>query len=1010
MKKLLMLVFMCSSFIFLSAQETVTVEGTVTDENGEALPGVTILVKGTQSGTVTNYEGVYSINVDPSATLVFSFVGYTNQEVEVGDRRVIDVTLTPQAYDVEEVVVVGYGTSEVKDLTAPVATVKSDEISKQPVSNVGQALQGKVAGVQVSSNGVPGTSPTFRIRGLGTVNSNADPLFIVDGMIVDDISFVNPNDIESVTVLKDASSAAIYGVRAANGVVLITTQKGSIQKPKVSYKGHVGVQTVSNLLPLLGTEEYITMINEKLYASYLRDTVNMTYQPFDLNEYPDETDWFEEVLRPARMQSHELSVSGGNEVSTYHLSLGYTNQEGLVKKNNYQRLNLRARQDISVNDAIKFGYNMALVGWDQDNAPNVLMNAYKAPPAFEPKENDTTFTNPVALGFGNFGNPAASIEYHNSITQGAKTLTNLYTEIKPIPELKIKSSFIVDGQYQRTRNYTPEYYVSTIQFDTLSPLSKSRNTDLNYTWDNTATFEKNFNDHRVKAMVGFSAYQYRSHYLSASAYGVPNFSEATLYLFQGEDGSSTATDNGGLVRENSYFGRLFYSFRDRYLLTATLRRDASSNFPAENRWGTFPSLGLGWVISDEAFMLNVAPVDFLKLRASFGVLGNSDISQNAYTQTVNTYGGYSVVYGPYGSTNISQGGSITSIVEPLLLWEVIREFNVGLDGILLDRRLNAELDYYYRVTQNAIFPVPVIGTSGTSGGSFLDNNADVLNTGLELTLNWQDKIGEFGYSIGGNATTIRNEILKLAEGTLPFYDGGVYNGNLATYNQEGHPIGEFYVLEVDGVFQNFEEVNNYRSSDNTVIMPNAVPGDLRFKDQNDDGSIDNADRISYGSYTPKLMYSLNLGVNYRNFDFSVDFQGVAGNKIYNAKRANRFGNESYDHDFYENRWYGEGTSSTYPSADVAGGMNAFPSTFFVESGAYFRIQNIQLGYTLPSRITDRVNVEQLRIYVTAQNPYSYFTYNGFSPEIPGGSPTTQGIDYGVYPLSTTTSFGVNLKF
>ena len=572
--------------------------------------------------------------------------------------------------------------------------------------------------------------------------------------------------------------------------------------------------------------------------------------------------------------------------------------------------------------------------------------------------------------------------------------------------------------YSLNRNYTPKYWVSVTQNDTLSHLSKENRQQFNYTFDNTIGYDKILGDHRFNVMAGLSFVQFKNQMLFASTSRVPYYTESTLYLSNGSIENMTARDileNDAdwprLIRSTSYFGRVFYSFRDRYLLTATFRRDGSSTFPKEERWGNFPSVGIGWIASEENFMKDVNFLDFLKLKASWGMLGNNQVPQNAYTVTVNNQEGYSLVYGPYGSSSISQGASITSLVEPLLRWETVEEFDIGIEALMLDNRLNMVLGYYRRLTKSAIFPVPVIGTAGTSGSSYLDNNADILNAGVEITLNWSEKVTErLSYYLGGNFSYNHNEVFRLEPGTLPFYDGNAFNGALATYTQEGHPVGEFYVLEVNGVFQNFDEVNRYTDREGNLIMPDAVPGDLRFVDHNGDGVIDDTDRIPYGSYTPKILYAFNAGISYGPFDFSIEMNGVSGNKIYNAKRANRFGNENYDADFAAKRWHGTGTSITYPSADVAGGKNAYPSTFFVESGAYFKIRNIQLGYTFPMKSTSNLPDEFMRIYISAQNPFTTFKYNGFSPEIPGGTPTTAGMDNGVYPLSRTTSIGLTLNF
>jgi len=972
------------------------------------IPGVTVLIKGTQQGVITNLNGEYEINVPSEGILVFSFIGYKSEEIEVSGRTIIDVQLTETTYDVDEVVVIGYGTAAVKDVTGTIAVVKADELIKQPVPHIGQALQGKVAGVQVSNNGAPGTAPTIRIRGLGTVRSDASPLYVVDDVFVDDISFLSPQQIESVTVLKDASSAAIYGVRAANGVIIITTKRGKYQSPKFNYSGYMGFQQVSNLMPLADKDQYITLVNEKIAVGESRGSPST---PFDPNAYPDNTDWFDETLRTAKIQNHNIGITGGNEKSTYYYGLGITKQEGLVKKNDYTRVNLTGTSDIKVNKYLEAGYGITISGWESDNEANVFHQAFIAPPAFKPMIDENTFTDPVILGFGNFANPAATIEFHDNTTQGLKTLANIYAEIKPVENLSLRSSFTLDGNYTQNRGYTPIYWVSVTQHDTLSHLSKSNSQLFNYTFDNTATYNKIFGDHRVNLMGGLSFVQFKAHGLRASTSQVPFFTESTLYLSNGSIADMTAGDWGSLIRSTSYFGRLFYSYKDRYLLTATFRRDGSSTFPKEERWGSFPSIGLGWIISQEDFVQNISFIDFLKVKASYGKLGNNQVPQNAFTVTVDNWPGYSIVYGPYGSSAIHQGASITSLVEPLLRWEIVEEFDAGFKALLMDYHLDLEFGFYRRMTTAAIFPVPLIGTAGTSGSSYLDNNADILNQGIELTLNWNNQMSDkFSYYLGGNFSFNHNEVFRLEPGTLPFYDGNAFNGALGTYTQEGHPIGEFYVLETDGIFQNFNEVNNYTDGSGNMIMPDAVPGDFRYVDQNGDGFIDDADRIPFGSYTPKILYAFNLGLNYGSFDFSLEMHGVSGNKIYNAKRVNRFGNENYDANFAENRWHGEGTSDSYPSADVAGGKNAYPNTFLVESGAYFRIRNIQAGYTIPSKITDRISVDAIRFYISAQNPFTVFSYNGFSPEIPGGSPSTAGMDYGVYPLSRITSFGISLNF
>jgi len=993
MKKLFFLIFIFSATL-LSAQQ-ITITGNVTDKSGSGVPGVSILVKGTTQGGITDINGDYTIKAAPDAVLVFSFIGYKTVELPVEGRTIIDVQMEEEAIGMEEVVVVGYGTSKVKDVTGSLVTINGDELTKQQVTNVGQVLQGKVAGLQVSSTGEPGSSPQIRIRGLATVKgTNPNPLYVVDDVFMEDIQFLSPDQIESVTVLKDASAAAIYGVRGARGVILITTKKGSLTHPKISYSGYYGIQNAANIMQMADAEQYITLYNEK----------NPT-KPIDNVTYPGTTNWYNEVLRPAKIQNHELSVSGGNEVSKYFYGIGVTKQEGLIKKNDYTRFNLRGNNDLEINKFIKSGYSIILTG-DQTNQPaDVLMPAFVAPPVFD------VYTNGVFTDFSSLisgSNPSANLDRINYVDKAAQALANGYIEVKPVKDLSIRSSFTIDGKYVISRNYSPTYDYITI-IDTVSHLSRTSSYRFNYTWDNLLNYSKVFGDNRLTLMAGYSAYQRYSQYITVSADGVPYNTDASLYIGNGTT-VPVASEGGSKKRSESYFGRLFYSYKDRYLLTATFRRDGSSVFPSNNRWANAPSIGVGWVLSDESFMDNVSNINFLKFKASWGLLGNDDIPDNVYTLTVSQGSEYWVVYGPYTSSTISLGKTIASVVPPDLKWEILEELNTGFEASLFQDRMSLDIEYYRRMTHDAIFPYPVPATSGLSG-SYLDNVGDILNTGLELTTSWTQKISnDLRVSFGGNFAFNHNEIYSLKPGTVGYSTGNAFNGKTAIYNQVGHPIGEYYVYEVAGVFQTQDEVYAYVSSDSTRIMPTARPGDLIFVDQNDDGTIDDLDKVSAGSYIPKVVYGFNIDVNWKNFDFSANFAGVAGNYIYNAKRAQRYGNENWDLDFYENRWYGEGTSNTYPSANLGGRKNPDPSTFYIESGAYLKIRNIQLGYTIPENRLRSLDLSGVRFYLSLQNPYSFFKYNGFSPEVIASSADAQGMDYNVYPTTRITTVGINVNF
>ncbi len=997
----------------------ITITGRVVSEDGTPVANASVMIKGTSQGTSSNSNGEFSITVpDRKAVLVISSIGYKQQEVSIGNRDHIDVIMQKTEERMEDVVVVGYGTTASRDLTAPIVTIKNDEITKQPVSNAASALQGKVAGMVISNDGKPGSSPFIMIRGLGTVESSSKPLFVVDDVFMDDISFLASSDIESVTVLKDASSSAIYGIRAANGVIIITTKKGAKNKSmQISLNAYTGFQQGTNLLPMAGRDEYITLINEKMYSSYLRDTANSSYIPLDPAKFSANTDWFDEILRGAAwMQNYDVSVSGGSEKSTYYFGIGYLNQDGLLKNNNYQRITLRGAQDFFIGKHVKTGYNATLSGWREHAPVDVFAAAFISPPVFAPKDANGNFTDPT--GIGQFSNPAATQYYYNNENDNIRALVNAYLEVKPVNDITIRTSFTPDIRTTFSKTYIPHYRISTIQYDTGS-LTKESDYNINYVWDNTATYDKNFGDHKLKAMVGFSAVSTGGEYLNVKNINVPYYTDATLYFNNGpSSGFSVGNAPYAKVKSTSYYGRINYSFKNRYLLTATLRRDGSSSFPADNRWSTFPSIGLGWIMSSENFMDKVKFLDYLKIRAAYGELGNANVPVNAYTAL--TEGGpyYSAIFGPYGSTNIDQGRNNIGSVNQIK-WEKTSEYDIGFDATLFNYRLTAVVDYYRRVTSNAVFQLKPLMVAGAGQWATQSANvAWVLNRGVEVSLNWNDNITDkISYRVGGNITTIHNEILKLAPGVSPYYDANVFSGNQATFTQKGRPVGDFNVYQAIGVFQNLDEVKNYKDKNGNVIMPNAVPGDLKYADLNGDGILDKNDRVGVGSYLPKLLYGFNIGLNIHQFDISADFQGVAGNKIYNKKRVNRFGNENYDINFFNHCWHGEGSSNSYPSADVAGGMNSIPNTFFVESGNYFRLRNLQIGYQLPEQVLSKTGIKKLRIFITAQNLFTFFKYKGYSPEIVGAgnfdtmqTATNMGLDNGIYPLSRIINFGVNMAF
>jgi TonB-linked SusC/RagA family outer membrane protein len=979
-----------------SDEQDAQITGHVSSESGAPLSGVSVLVKGSSRGTVTDADGNFILNVDdPNAILVFSYIGYETQEVALSGKTQLSVSMVLSQKQLDQVIVVGYGTQRKLDVTGSVAQVKGDEVSKQPASNAISSLQGKVAGVQITNSGAPGASPEIRIRGLGTIYGSQTPLYVVDGVWYDDISFLNPADIENISILKDASSESIFGVRAANGVILITTKKGKAGQATVNYNGYVGYQNVTNQIKMANGSEYATMINE------LRGNTDLNPSDFGKG-----TDWYHQVLRNAVVTNHQVSVSGGTEKSTYNFSLGYFRQDGIVETNDYSRYTARLQNDFQVFKPLKIGYTLTGVASNShDIDGSIFHQLFAAAPIVPVYYADGSYGDPsdYDLGDGANFNPQVTIDVYNQKSKNYRATGNVYADLRFAQHFTFHSSLGGDFGQAEVKNYLPVYTATLKQRNTLSALNISRVETRNWILENTLTYENKFQDHSLKILVGQSANQNQLYGISASAKGVPNSSSGDLYLSLGNTGTATVSDYGDLSHWASYFSRVNYSYKNRYLLNASIRADGSSKFSGNKRWGYFPSVGLGWVISDEAFMDNQRLFNYLKLRGSWGQIGNASVPSNLPTQLVDNWQGYSV---PWGNGAIGTGASIDQLVPPVLYWEKGVGTDIGLEGGLLKSKLTFDADFYNRKTQDAIFDIPILSSIGTSSGAIIGNQATIQNQGFELLLTWKDNISkEVSYRISGNIGINENKVLKTVTGENPIYGGGsaATGGQLATRTIVGQPIGQFYGLRVAGVFQNAADVAS------SAQAATAQPGDFKFVDQNKDGVIDGKDRIPLGNPNAKYTYGLNTNWTYKQFDLTLDFQGVAGVQIYNANLGIRYGTENFTKDFYDHRWHGEGTSNTYPSVNIGGGDNYKPNSFFVESGSYFRVRNAQLGYTFAKSITDRLKMKQLRVYVNAQNALNFFKYRGFSPEI-GGSALNRGIDTNVYPLYATYNFGVNVSF
>lgn len=976
------------------AQQTVT--GRVTDDNDSPLPGVSIQVKNTLRGTYSDIDGSYTITASPSDTLEFSMVGMESQSVHVGTRNTINVQLLTATTRLDDVVVVGYGTQRVRDLTAPIASVKGEDLTRQLTSNVMQALQGQVSGVQIINSGVPGSGATVKIRGVGSIGDYANPLYVVDGVFVDNIDFLSPGDIEDITILKDASAAAIYGVRAANGVILVTTKKGRSGKPSISYDGYYGLQVPVNIMPLAGKEQYIELLNEA--------NANATgYIPRDPAAYPASIDWYSELVRNAGMTNHNLDISGSASGTSYSFGGNYFFQQGIMDtRNDFNRFNIRGRIDQDVTDYLKLGFN-ALLSRSRRTIPdeNAFFQAFVNPPVYPvyDEANATAypvrFGSPQTFGFGNqYGNPVATAHYNDNLERRNKLVFSIFGEIDIIPDkLIFRTSYNSDLDFNNSRDYTPEFNVGGSQGVRQSGLTKTYGNSSKQIIDNLLTLRNIRGDHNFSILVGQSVRLEKWEFMSGSALSVPGIDEQSKYLVTGSFRDRFAWDGAAAYNGLSFFTRGTYNLRDKYLATLTFRADASSKF--QDKWGFFPSVGLGWVLTEEDFLSDNPIFTNLKLRVSWGLMGNDNVPANSAVALGQTGAAASAVFGD----RLVDGLGVQTVIQNYLEWEVVNEYDIGID-FGFGENFSGDLDYYHRITQNVVFFAPIATGGGVA--ELLGNNGSVLNSGFEVSFTWTDRFaGQSDYRISLNATTVHNEVLELTG--RDYIPSGMVRGNYSTRTAVGHPIGSFFGYEIDGV---------YSSESEALLDPLRQTikdkGFFRYKDQNGDNIINESDKVFLGSAIPWLIAGLDMGMTLNRFDFSLLIQGQAGNKILNAKRMNRdvFTDGNYDRDFYDNRWTPDQADTDYPSAEAYNfSFTQQANDFFVESGAYIRIQNIQAGYT-----TGKLGIlPGMRIYISAQRPFTFFRYKGFTPEI-GGNPISSGIDNSVYPMQAIYSAGLKMNF
>jgi TonB-linked SusC/RagA family outer membrane protein len=987
------LVLFCLFFVNASFAQDATVKGKVTDAStGEALIGVSVSVKGTTTGAQTDVNGAFTLSAPPTATLVFTYIGYTTLSLPVNNQTELIVKLQPEAKELQQVVVIGYGTQRKRDVTGSVASVNGSLLAKQPVQTPTQALQGKVSGVQVLSSGQPNSAPILRIRGTGSVLAGANPLYVVDGVLTDDIRNINSSDILSLDVLKDAS-AAIYGVRGANGVVIITTKKGKSGPAVVSYDATVGFREVAN---------QIQMANRAQYTDYLKDA-NPTADVNAPVTFPGTTDWAKEVARKAFTTNHNISVAGGGETNTYFISANYLDDQGVIKTNGFQRFTIRANNDINISKKVKFSEQISLSrGAERTVDFNAIYgNVYRAAPII-PSVIDGKYGNTSA--WGNVGNPLLQLDKANRFTLGNRVQGNVALDYKPISSLTLHSAFNADVKFNNQKNYQYLFHSDDQTFTVGGGNQRQDNSSLfiqnddsyQYTWDNTATWDKTFGNHHFTVLGGIVTEKFKSNFLNGTRQDVPA-NEDQWYLNLGNPDVNAKDDNGGgLFTRQSYVGRINYGYGGKYLLSGSFRRDGSSKF--NEHWGNFYTFGGGWVISEESFMKDNHIFDQLKLRASYGKLGNDNIDQALYIITATSNLPY---YFNNGTLNL--GSVIQDIKDTNLKWETTNQLDIGLDFAILNSRLSGEIDYYNKKVKDALTLVTLPGILGDPTNDFVTNAASYSNKGIELGLKWNDKINDkLSYSIGGNISYNKNNVDGLNGGQALLRGGA--NGKTITSTDNGQPIASYFVLQATGVFQTAAEA---AAAPTNTFEANKVGG-LKYADIDKNGVIDANDRVFAGSYQPKYYGGFNFSVNYTNFDLSADFTGNWGNKIYNGKKNSRGSeNDNIEASYANSRFTTTRPSNTDPSVITSATP---PSTYFIESGAYLRLNNLTLGYTLPSAMLKRANISRLRLYLTSQNLFTLKRYSGSSAELFQTDILQSGIDATNYPVTRTFVFGVNLQF
>lgn len=1037
-----MLIISLLSVAGLYAQSVRGISGTVTSD-GEPLIGASVVEKGTTNGTLTDVDGKFTLSVKENATIEVSYIGFTSKTFAVGQQTVFNVELKEEANVLNEVVAIGYGVQKKKLNTGATLQVKGDEVAKLNTTNPLQALQGQAPGVQISStSGQPGADMKVTIRGLGTI-ANSGPLYIIDG-IEGDISVLNAADIQSIDVLKDAASAAIYGAQAANGVILVTTKQGSKGKGQVSFDAYYGVQKVARKAKMLNANEYMAIMNEQALNS------GSALFDFDSMGTLANTNWINQMFKDdAKTENYSLNVNGGSEASRYALSLNYTSQEGVVggkDVSNYERYGFRINTEhklykeiLTVGQHLNFNYikNRGINVGNQYN--NTLRGAFITSPLSPVYSDNNIYDSPYndtsnSPWYKGDSNPyGLMMTNSNNKNDSQRLMADVYAELEPVKNLKLRSVFGINYYASEYRSFEPFYQFSIYTYNkdhttTLQNMSKGHT----LTWTNTAGYDFTLaDDHAINALVGMEATRYQGTFLSGSNRDLlsqfNDFSHAYLDNTTGQahldsDGNVVETRSVGGRPEHdyrrvSYFGRVGYNYKEKYMFNATLRADGSSKFAKSNRWGYFPSFSAGWVITNEDFMQSVVEsrtLDFLKLRLSWGQVGNQNIDDDQYLAPINTSTAYTssdpAAYYNFGTNKTNVAGAYQSrLSNQSVKWETSEQLNIGFDAYMLRNRLGINADFYTKKTKDWLVVAPILATAG-AGAPYI-NGGDVKNTGIELGLTWRDNIGQVNYNIGVNGSYDKNKVgnIPTDDGIIHGLTGMLYDNSEEFYRaQNGYSIGYFWGYKTAGVFQSEEDIEAWKAAGNGILQADVKPGDVKYVDRDKNGKIDATDKTDLGNGMPDFSFGFNLGFEYKGFDFNLNANGVMGNKIVQSYRNHTNKQSNYTTAIL-NRWTGEGTSNKIPRVTETN-INWQFSDLYLQDGDFLRISNISIGYDFAKLINLKC-ISQCRLYASVQNAFTFTKYDGMDPEIGyGTSNWVSGIDLGYYPRPRTYLFGVNLKF